>query len=227
VPLELEVLGDELGAEPAVTAAVEIATDLVGALGDNGAIGPVGSIVVVEAILGVVGAVDALGGITSVLAIVVELIIGGSGPVLEAIEVLEDVRKELVELRILIDTNGGGLNLEGEVLLLDDRLNGRTSIDSLLNIGNDGVLDSLVSDLGNKGSLGGSGNILVVLLVDFLDLLGGLFHNILDLLGGLRSIELLLDDLSSLILGIIMMSSISSCWCSWASSICLISTLEL
>ena len=211
--IDLE-LGDELTTEagPALELFVEMPGGLVGTAGSIGRAGPVLSLRVVETIIGEVGAGSSGGAVGTVVTFgEVEVGLGVSGGIDEAREVSENVGEEAIELRVVLNlldggdllddvTNGGGLHVEGEVLLSEGFVETGTGTDSGGDIVDNGVLDGLVGDLSNKGGLGGSSDGDVVSLVDFDDILSGIFHDLLDFLGGLRRVALLRDDLSGLIL---------------------------
>ena len=97
----------------------------------------------------------------------------------------------------------GSLHVEGQFLLINDEVEGGTSVNTALEILEDRVLNGLIGDLGNEGSLGSLRDTYVVGLVDFANILSSLFHELLNLFGGLGNVRLGLDDVGGRLVGVI------------------------
>ena len=103
----------------------------------------------------------------------------------------------------IIINDGRSLYIEGKVLLLDDLVDIEAELSGVNNLTEDLVLNSVVSDVGNEGSLGNGGNFLVVVGIDVLDVVGGILHDLFDLLSGVTRVRLFLDDLGGLVVGVV------------------------
>ena len=160
------------------------------------------------------------------LLVEVEVTAGEFGGGLVVVEVLEDLSDEAVELGVLLDVveavtasaddsielrfrglililEERSLHIEGKVLLLDDLVDIEAELSGVNNLAEDLVLNSVVSDVGNEGSLGNGGNFLVVVGIDVLDVVGGILHDLFDLLSGVTRVRLFLDDLGGLVVGVV------------------------
>jgi len=87
--------------------------------------------------------------------------------------------------------------------LINDEVEGGTSGNTALEIIEDRVLDGLIGDLGNEGSLGSLNDTYVVVLVDFANILTSLLHELLNLVGGLGHVRLRLDNVGGRLDGVI------------------------
>ena len=160
------------------------------------------------------------------LLVVVEVAVSKLRGSLVVIEVLENLADEAVELGVLLDVveavtasaddsvelllrglvlilEEGSLHIEGKVLLLDDLVDIEAKLSGVNNLAEDLVLHSIVSDVGNEGSLGNGGNFVVVVGVDVLNVVGGIIHDVFDLISGIIRVGLILDDLGGFVVGVV------------------------
>jgi hypothetical protein len=142
------------------------------------------------------------------------------------LEVIKHFTKEAVELGVLLDVthavaasadnsvqlhvsallvvdNERSLHIEGKVLLGNELVNVLTSAGSADDLAENLVLNSFVCDLGDERGLGDLGDLAVVVLVDVGNGISSVLHDLLDLLGGLRSIILILDDIGGLVVSLL------------------------
>ena len=94
-------------------------------------------------------------------------------------------------------------NLEGKFLLLDGDFDGGTFLDVGEEVSNDGLLGSLVGNLGDEGVLGSTDDLDVVLQVHLLNEVLSFLEKLFDFLDSLRLIGFVLDDLLSRLLGVL------------------------
>mmetsp|Transcript_6889 Transcript_6889/g.9521 ORF Transcript_6889/g.9521 Transcript_6889/m.9521 type:complete len:395 (-) Transcript_6889:119-1303(-) len=170
---------------------------------------------------------ESLGSGGQVVGLVVVVVAGSElGLSLVLLEVIEHLAKEAVELGVLLDVthavaasadnsvqlhvsallvvdNERSLHIEGKVLLGNELVNVLTSAGSADDLAENLVLNSFVCDLGDERGLGDLGDLAVVVLVDVGNGISSVLHDLLDLLGGLRSIVLILDDVAGIVVGIL------------------------
>jgi len=121
----------------------------------------------------------------------------------DAVAASADNPVEFLNRRLNIAVEKGGLHAEWQVLILNHIIDINAESGGAHDVLKDSILDCLVGDLSDKGSLGGLSDFSVTLKVQFVDLLGGFFDNLLDLLDGIRLFALGRNDDGSLFVGLL------------------------